>query len=162
MTTSDHRLRKSMYAKRHSMICTSKNMKMSRKGLQFSHGFEWDSSSRILYADIVNFTPLSEKFTPPELVQILNKLFGKFDQLAQVRSRRTEAGWLEVARLSRSVIVCESKSWAIATIVSVAYQSVDQTMPRTVYAWVWGWSKISSNRSALVAHWVDSYVLLRR
>ncbi|CAF3038638.1 unnamed protein product [Rotaria socialis] len=37
----------------------------------------------ILYADIVNFTPLSEKFTPPELVQILNKLFGKFDQLAQ-------------------------------------------------------------------------------
>lgn len=38
---------------------------------------------RILYADIVNFTPLSEKFTPPELVQILNKLFGKFDQLAQ-------------------------------------------------------------------------------
>ncbi|CAF1049009.1 unnamed protein product [Adineta ricciae] len=37
----------------------------------------------ILYADIVNFTPLSEKFAPPELVQILNKLFGKFDQLAQ-------------------------------------------------------------------------------
>ena len=33
--------------------------------------------SSILYADIVNFTPLSEKFTPPELVQILNKLFGK-------------------------------------------------------------------------------------
>ena len=26
---------------------------------------------------------MSEKFTPPELVQILNKLFGKFDQLAQ-------------------------------------------------------------------------------
>jgi hypothetical protein len=43
-------------------------------------------SFRILYADIVNFTPLSEKFTPPELVQILNKLFGKFDQLAQVIS----------------------------------------------------------------------------
>lgn len=32
----------------------------------------------------MNFTPLSEKFTPPELVQILNKLFGKFDRLAQV------------------------------------------------------------------------------
>ena len=42
---------------------------------------------RILYADIVNFTPLSEKFTPPELVQILNKLFGKFDQLAQVKEK---------------------------------------------------------------------------
>jgi adenylate cyclase 2 len=48
-------------------------------------GFLIRCLSRILYADIVNFTPLSEKFTPPELVQILNKLFGKFDQLAQVR-----------------------------------------------------------------------------
>lgn len=46
--------------------------------------YECHVSTRILYADIVNFTPLSEKFTPPELVQILNKLFGKFDRLAQV------------------------------------------------------------------------------
>jgi class 3 adenylate cyclase len=37
----------------------------------------------ILYADIVNFTPLAEKFEPPELVHILNKLFGKFDEIAR-------------------------------------------------------------------------------
>ncbi len=38
----------------------------------------------ILYADIVNFTPLSEKLTASELVSTLNQLFGRFDQLAQV------------------------------------------------------------------------------
>ena len=38
----------------------------------------------ILYADIVNFTPLADKFEPPELVNILNKLFAKFDQKAKV------------------------------------------------------------------------------
>lgn len=39
----------------------------------------------ILYADIVNFTPLSEKLSAFELVSTLNQLFGRFDQLAQVR-----------------------------------------------------------------------------
>ncbi len=61
---------------------------------------------RILYADIVNFTPLSEKFTPPELVQILNKLFGKFDQLAQVF---IAFSYSQLICISRNVIVCESK-----------------------------------------------------
>lgn len=37
----------------------------------------------ILYADIVNFTPLSEKLSASELVFTLNQLFGRFDQLAQ-------------------------------------------------------------------------------
>ena len=38
----------------------------------------------ILYADIVNFTPLSETLTAHHLVTTLNQLFGRFDQLAQV------------------------------------------------------------------------------
>lgn len=38
----------------------------------------------ILYADIVNFTPLADKFAPHELVNILNRLFAKFDQKAKV------------------------------------------------------------------------------
>ncbi|KAK6630982.1 Adenylate cyclase type 2 [Polyplax serrata] len=37
----------------------------------------------ILYADIVNFTPLSEQLTASDLVQTLNELFGRFDQIAQ-------------------------------------------------------------------------------
>ena len=41
----------------------------------------------ILYADIVNFTPLSEKLTASELVDTLNQLFGRFDQIAQVSTR---------------------------------------------------------------------------
>ncbi|XP_052232628.1 adenylate cyclase type 2-like isoform X2 [Dreissena polymorpha] len=37
----------------------------------------------ILYADIVNFTPLAAECTAPELVKMLNELFGRFDQLAE-------------------------------------------------------------------------------
>ncbi len=35
----------------------------------------------ILFADIVNFTPLSEKLTPTELISLLNELFSEFDRL---------------------------------------------------------------------------------
>jgi adenylate cyclase 2 len=38
----------------------------------------------ILYADIVNFTPLSEQLSASDLVKTLNELFGRFDQLAMV------------------------------------------------------------------------------
>ena len=41
-------------------------------------------SFSILYADIVNFTPLTEELEPPELVNALNQLFGRFDELAKV------------------------------------------------------------------------------
>ena len=41
------------------------------------------SNVSILYADIVNFTPLADNFEPPELVNILNRLFAKFDQKAK-------------------------------------------------------------------------------
>lgn len=37
----------------------------------------------ILYADIVNFTPLSEQLTASDLVKTLNELFGRFDQIAK-------------------------------------------------------------------------------
>jgi adenylate cyclase 2 len=37
----------------------------------------------ILYADIVNFTPLSEQLSSADLVKTLNELFGRFDQIAQ-------------------------------------------------------------------------------
>ncbi|XP_008468316.1 uncharacterized protein LOC103505738 [Diaphorina citri] len=40
----------------------------------------------ILYADIVNFTPLSEQLSASDLVKTLNELFGRFDQIAQVRN----------------------------------------------------------------------------
>lgn len=38
----------------------------------------------ILFADIVGFTKLSSQCTAREIVQILNELFGKFDELAKV------------------------------------------------------------------------------
>lgn len=38
----------------------------------------------ILFADIVGFTRLSSGCTAEELVKMLNQLFGRFDQLADV------------------------------------------------------------------------------
>ncbi|KAK0098595.1 hypothetical protein PV326_006343 [Microctonus aethiopoides] len=43
----------------------------------------------ILYADIVNFTPLSEQLSASDLVKTLNELFGRFDQIAQPRDSRS-------------------------------------------------------------------------
>ncbi|XP_026887800.2 adenylate cyclase type 4-like [Electrophorus electricus] len=37
----------------------------------------------ILYADIVGFTNLASSCTPEEIVAVLNKLFGKFDEIAK-------------------------------------------------------------------------------
>lgn len=39
----------------------------------------------ILYADIVGFTKLASTCSPEELVAVLNKLFGKFDDIAKVK-----------------------------------------------------------------------------
>lgn len=40
--------------------------------------------SSILFADIVGFTVLSTQCSAQELVRLLNELFGRFDQLANV------------------------------------------------------------------------------
>ncbi len=37
----------------------------------------------ILFADVVNFTPLSESMTPIELVELLNEVFSQFDRLIE-------------------------------------------------------------------------------
>jgi adenylate cyclase len=39
----------------------------------------------ILFADVVNFTPLSATMTPTELVELLNEVFSHFDLLAEQR-----------------------------------------------------------------------------
>jgi adenylate cyclase len=40
-------------------------------------------SASVLFADIVNFTPLSAHMTPVELVEMLNEIFSCFDQLVE-------------------------------------------------------------------------------
>lgn len=41
----------------------------------------------ILYADIVGFTKLASSCSPEELVAVLNKLFGRFDDIAKVKNK---------------------------------------------------------------------------
>ena len=40
-------------------------------------------AASVLFADIVGFTPLSQRKTPDELVEILNRIFSRFDDLAE-------------------------------------------------------------------------------
>ncbi|XP_046660486.1 adenylate cyclase type 2 isoform X2 [Homalodisca vitripennis] len=57
---------------------------MSNKQTRFHEMYvQRHNNVSILYADIVNFTPLSEQLSASDLVKTLNELFGRFDQLAQ-------------------------------------------------------------------------------
>ena len=44
------------------------------------------SSASVLFADIVNFTPISARFDPLEVVEMLNELFSHFDELGDKHS----------------------------------------------------------------------------
>jgi adenylate cyclase len=41
------------------------------------------TSASILFADVADFTPMSERLSPARVVQMLDQLFGHFDQLAE-------------------------------------------------------------------------------
>lgn len=54
--------------------------RLRREGRSFADGIEECS---VLFADIVDFTPLSARMPPQQLVDLLNRLFGRFDDLAE-------------------------------------------------------------------------------
>nr|CAD7408925.1 unnamed protein product [Timema cristinae] len=68
----------------------------------------------ILYADIVNFTPLSEQLSASDLVKTLNELFGRFDQLAQgqgsTSSLRSVGTPTTTSRRDRAQTACSGQS----------------------------------------------------
>jgi adenylate cyclase len=41
------------------------------------------TSASILFADVADFTPMSERLSPAQVVQMLDQLFGHFDELAE-------------------------------------------------------------------------------
>ncbi|KAI3388256.1 hypothetical protein SNEBB_000697 [Seison nebaliae] len=74
-------------AMKHDMLEKLYESYINQRCLNRSHRFHTlyiheHSNVSILYADIVNFTPMSEKFHARDLMKILNKLFGRFDQIA--------------------------------------------------------------------------------
>lgn len=54
--------------------------RLRREGRSFADGI---AECSVLFADIVNFTPLAERLKPTDLVQLLNRLFARFDDLAE-------------------------------------------------------------------------------
>lgn len=54
--------------------------RLRREGRSFADGI---AECSVLFADIVNFTPLAERLKPKDLVQLLNRLFARFDDLAE-------------------------------------------------------------------------------
>jgi adenylate cyclase len=42
-------------------------------------------SASVLFADIVNFTPMAERATPQEIVQLLNRVFSEIDDMVEER-----------------------------------------------------------------------------
>lgn len=65
-----------------------KKLSENRKPGEYTHNFHsfyirQHKEVSILYADIVGFTKLASTCTPEELVSVLNKLFGRFDDIAK-------------------------------------------------------------------------------
>lgn len=104
----------------------------------------------ILYADIVNFTPLSEQLTASDLVKTLNELFGRFDQIAQVRvgfffvlPKHHRKMFVDfdvhgsfVLNFCRKTNACVLKFSVIVIIVSVDCQYPGLNMLPTALTWV--------------------------
>ena len=44
---------------------------------------DYHEGASILFADVVNFTPMSAQMTPTELVELLNEIFSRFDALVE-------------------------------------------------------------------------------
>lgn len=88
----------------------------------------------ILYADIVNFTPLSEQLTASDLVKTLNELFGRFDQIAQVKqlTATTESGVIKTWFCFRKINVCALKFSVIVIIVCQGCQYHVHNMQKIV------------------------------
>lgn len=69
----------------HHHQSTSSHNHLNHHKKPFSDLFvERHDNVTILYADIVNFTPLTVKMPADELVDTLNELFGRFDDAATV------------------------------------------------------------------------------
>lgn len=64
-----------------NMLPPAISNRLRQEGRSFADGVEQCS---VLFADIVNFTHLSANMSPQELVELLNRLFSHFDELAEM------------------------------------------------------------------------------
>jgi class 3 adenylate cyclase len=89
-----------------------------------SDGYE---SASVLFADLVGFTPFSERLSPDELVNILNEVFSRFDRLVEKHTlekiKTIGDGYMVVAGVP---IPREDHAQAIASLALEMLRDYDQ------------------------------------
>jgi adenylate cyclase len=58
------------------------------------------ASAPVLFADVVDFTPMAERISPSQVVEMLDQIFGHFDDLVE---RNVRAGRDQPARANTSM-----------------------------------------------------------
>jgi PAS domain S-box-containing protein len=87
------------------------------------------SHTAVMFADIVNFTAISSKLSPEEVVELLNSVFSTFDQLAELKRvekvKTIGDAYMVVGGVPRAI---EDPAGAMADM-ALAMQKVAQTFP---------------------------------
>ena len=87
------------------------------------------SHTAVMFADIVNFTAISSKLSPEEVVELLNSVFSTFDQLAELKRvekvKTIGDAYMVVGGVPKSI---EDPAGAMADM-ALAMQKVAQTFP---------------------------------
>ena len=100
-----------------NMLPISIATRLQEEGRTFAEAF---SECSILFADLVGFTPLSEKRSPQELVSLLNDIFSRFDQLTE------EAGLEKIKTIGDAYMVAagvpESRKDHAEALVRLAHK----------------------------------------
>jgi class 3 adenylate cyclase len=66
----------------HNILPTAIVERLKQKPEAIADGFR---EATVLFADLVNFTPLSENMSPDRLIDMLNEIFSQFDQMVKKR-----------------------------------------------------------------------------
>lgn len=93
---------------------------------------DYYDSVTVMFADLVNFTQMSEKMSPTQLVDLLSQVFLKFDQLAekyQVEKIKTIGDAYMV--VSGAPVVCTNHAQRIAAMALEMQSALKEVAART-------------------------------
>lgn len=133
-----------------SVLPPSVAQRVQREGNTYTQSAE---NCTILFADIVGFTPLSQRMSAPQLVALLNRIFSRFDQLAikhGVEKIKTIGdGYMAVCGIPKPEALHAHKTISLAQEMQLAMKDFDGLSIRiginsgSVVAGIIGQSRIS-------------------